>query len=255
MRVKINDKHYPLPKDWEDITLLQAAEVKDAIAPLMPKFLQEMYTAIGSRNQEEIEKAQYELNDENEAAINAWELHCVKALTNIPEDVLDKVKPEGIRDLYANISHFIFGVGWFPKYTPKSRRYFEFDGVRYFYPKKGKRVGGDLLGAFLTAGQLTQGADLMAALQKVDGSTFKLFANVISIYCLPAGEKYDEQTSLERADKFMNLPMDEVLGVFFSIQNSMNKFKAYIQRSILDQIKMQVKQGKAGYPISDGMVS
>ena len=60
-----------------------------------------------------------------------------------------------------------------------------------------------------------ESADMELFAEDMAGGRYKWATNIISILCRPEGEKYNEQRSLERAEKMGELTMDIFWDVFF----------------------------------------
>jgi hypothetical protein len=102
--------------------------------------------------------------------------------------------------------------------------------VECVFPDEKNILGMDFPLANEIADTMVDASELYIASRGFSEGNFKYMSNILSILMRPKGEIYNSDTSLARADKFMDTKMDQVWGVFFYLHNSVSGLKELIQK-------------------------
>lgn len=223
--VKVNGQEYRVASDWKDITIADVAKV---LSIQMPDSLKAVYTAAANREglpeeqlDMKIKEAESAISfDDQYKSIPRYFSKVLGALSDIPGDVLKKTSSVTISTIYHKyLQRLVEGVTFQAlDYQYRQIEEFEWDGVVYKLPQSREVFGVMVPMVSLTALEFTESADMMIhAAHLTQSRDFTKVANLISIVCRPEGEEYNEEVSLARAKEFLNLPMDIVWDVFFSL--------------------------------------
>lgn len=246
------DKRYHVRDTWSDVTLSDAIAIHGMFGD-MPNKVREVYISILEGDVDAARDIYMGLTDEEmNKVFPDWYAAVIAALSDIPLEVLLKTDAMQRTSLYTiHLEPLVVALMRAPgDYPVKEIKHFDHHGVRYYLPEKGMVLGGDgLPGVKLTAVQYAQSADLMARLVEMDRGGWALMANVISILCLPKGEKYDEQTSLKRADVFEDLPMSVVWEVYFFIYRSLTRLSVSILHSLMEAVEAEKGRKRQRRPV------
>ena len=256
---KIGGAQYMIPSEWEDITIRQAVGVLEIP---MPESLMRIYREAAGRNENDpawgdrMEKLYSEIPEEDiHKHLPEYRMKVLSVLCEIPEEVLRKTNTFSITSAYnIYMMGFENGLHFLPTdYKPELIDGFTFEGIRYCFPKS-RKMFSDLIPMFdATAIEFTESADLMIGLSKLQ-KDFRKAALLIAILCRPDGERYDEATALNRADRFLGLPMSVVWDVFFSLITQSAILKAFTETCLQAAAEERKKAAPVGiWNASDGM--
>lgn len=215
--IVINGNTYKCPEKWEDINLGKAAGAFPIINRL-PENMKKIYRLMFTKNgKAEISKIEL-TDDEIIKLIPSVQGELIAYFCDIPKDVMENVSSEDRTAFFSRyIMPFVVGLLVHPyNYEPKGIDKFTHKGIDYYLPMSSTDVNGENKPlSDLETICFTESADLQLACTKTGKGNYKLMGNIISILCRPKGEKYNEQTAIERAKEFQNLPMSIVWEVFF----------------------------------------
>lgn len=233
----INGQSYQIVSEWADVTLSKAAEL---YALKMPESLRHVYdvtlrsTGLTTDEiEEKITEAEklISIEDQHKHIPRYFSL-VVMTLSDIPTEVIRQTDVISMKSLYHTfLKKFVEGVHFIPSdYAHKEIGEFEHEGVVYKLPVNKTIFGQSVPMADISALEFTESADLMIYLTKLQQERdLSRIANLIAILCRPEGEEYVEEVSLERAERFKNLPMDVCWNVFFSLITPLVIFAQYEQ--------------------------
>lgn len=253
IRVRVNRAEYLIPSHWHDLTIGQAARLSSLE---MPSGLAEVYREIfnrGDQSEDEHRRKVLRLEAEMEPemrykAIPKYYRDVVGVLSDIPGEILDKTDINSITHVYMTyFRRFVEGVNFTPDdFTPELIKSFDFEGETYYLPKSKKVFGEDVPMSDAMALEFTESADLMVHLARMSRERdFSRCANLVSILCRPDGEQYNEDTSLQRAERFKRLTMDVVWNVFFSLIVSSAILGQFTRISFLRGLRGKSQTSKA----------
>ncbi len=223
--VTINGQSYSVCSEWKDLNISKAAELHKIP---MPETLRNCYTvAVQAAGMPEkdaeirLDEAERQITIEDQHKhFPGYFLSVIACLSDIPEAVLRQTDVNSIKAIYQTyMKQFVEGVHFIPAgFTAMDIESFEFDGETFLLPKSKKVFGVDVPMVDVSALEFTESADLMVYMARIEkDKDINTIANLISILCRPEGEKYNEEVSLARAERFKGLTMDVVWGVFFSL--------------------------------------
>lgn len=241
IRVAGND--YQCFDNWEEMTCGEGIELSK-VAQLIPQTLKSIYTEIqkGEDNPEYLKLLEGITTEERIKDFPLFYGKVLKVLTNIPEEIIQHIDYASRTVFYnAYCQQFVFAVLFYPvNYVLKRIDYFNLNGNRYEMPDTKTILGHDKPMSNVTALEFSEVADLQVFAHGLQGGKFEVAPNIISILCRPKGEKYDEQTCLDRAEEFKQLPMSVVWEVFFCLIELMTISKQHTVISLLqDRLSRQ----------------
>lgn len=263
VKVTINKRSYQFPEHWGEISLKQAIELSGIIETEMPNELKLYFQTMNEMKDERFEDHNKDIRKALAEMEVSWtgEHHfkifpafygkVMKILSNVPQEVIDMTDPVS-RNIFYNqhLKQFMWGLLYHPyDFVKKGIKHFEVDGVKYFFPEDRDILGVQRpMGKGTTAVEFSEAADLITFASELQGGKVKHLANIIAILCRPMlegkVEVYDEQTSLQRAEKFKDvLKMDVCWEVFFCLDAQLTLF---LQRTAI--LQMEVVQQSQRLP-------
>jgi len=226
-KIEINGEHYNAKTNDHDVLL------KDAIAiskVKLPKNLRKFYEYLTDP-----EKGQPKFNNTDiQTRLPKYAKKIIKILTDIPDDILDKISPEDRLTIYKEcLEDEVFSILYEGcKHTVVGLEKFTHNGIEYVLPESTEIMGVErpmYKEPFIT---WSEADDLLKSCNQIISGKLEAAKHIVSIIARPEGEKYDEATSLKRADSFLDLPMFVVWEVFFctlKLQNMFSITTAYNQ--------------------------
>jgi hypothetical protein len=217
INIKINDQPFQVCYSWKDVTIERAGKLH---AIKMPPALRKCYEAALSGNEKKIDEVEKEITIEDQhKRFPKYFADVLVCLSNIPEDMIQKTDIISIKTVYHTyLKQFVEGVNFNPQHDPVDIKSFDFEGETYWLPVDKKIFGQPVPMVDVSALEFAESADLMVYVSKIaEDKDLTKIANLIAILCRPQGEKYNEDVSLVRAEKFKSLDMDTVWNVFFSL--------------------------------------
>jgi len=258
IKLEIGDGSYQAPQSWDEITLKQFIKVCDI---QIPDKLLELY------------KASAELNAAEKVARKAAELHydkisekiteedlilnfpryygeVISALSGIPSALMDRIDSETRTVFYDQYLRYIVlsTFYWQPvEITDKGMEIyeapiiesFEIQGQKYFLPNSLKVYGEDIPLAEEKIISFAEASRIELELHNLNNEGANQIPMMISIYCRPEGEKYDERKVIRRAPMMEQLSMDVVWAVFFCINGLFKGYQSSIQAFIKGLVRIR----------------
>lgn len=238
VHIGVAGNDYQCFDNWEEMTCEKGIELSK-VAQTIPQTLKSIYTEIqkGEDNPEYIKLLEGITIEERIKDFPAFYGRVLQVLTNIPEEIINHIDYASRTVFYnAYCQPFVFSVLFYPiNYTLKKIPSFEYKGETYPLPETKTILGHDKPMAGITAIEFSEVADLQVFAHNLQGGKFEVAPNVISILCRPVGEEYDEQTCLDRAEEFKQLPMSIVWEVFFCLIELMTISKQHTVISLLQE--------------------
>lgn len=216
---------FRLKNNWDELLLEDAINLHQICDRYMPKVVKEIYTLYANGQHEKQADRLNELllsvtNEDNTVHLPLFYGHLIKALSDMPEDMVNQLSPAQRATMYETyLTRLISELLFFPNIEYKGISSFNMDGVDYYLPKTDSAMGVEVPMEDRTALEFSEVADLDLSTRSLTGGRYERAANIISILCRPMVkgklEKYDQKTCLKRADIFLKLPMPIVFEVFF----------------------------------------
>lgn len=228
---------YIITDKWEEITLETAIKVMQ-VYNRFPDNLKALYMIATDENEkEEADRLEAALSDKEQKKIIPAlyaEIFCL--LSTVSQEDIKYWNELEIRAMYTEYClSKVYGLLLMPvDYKVTAAPSFNFKGVDYYYPETREILGRPKPLSNTTALEFTEVADLELAAKELQGGKYEVAANIISILCRPNGEEYNEETSLERAKEFLQLPMSIVWEVFFYILTPLTLSKQRAQISLME---------------------
>lgn len=231
------DKQYKLPENWDEVTLSKAQEIFNV--PL-PKSLKQYYE--DKLLEKPTEKTTYK---DLVKTFPTYYGEILKVL-GIPENVVKKIRWQDRSSFYnAYLSEFVLGLHFMPKYQVRNLEFIDY-GEKLYFPRSKDVLGSVIPFAYTTAVEFAEMADLQIYSQEIAEGRYTVAANITSIMCRPKGEEYDEDTSLERAEKLKDMKMSDVWEVFFCLIELLNTQTEldhlYLRETLISRLKLPLKQ-------------
>lgn len=247
--VEVHKQKGQLITEWSEMSLSQGISLYKVADKLPPK-VKKMYGLLISEQTPEVQKEILELRESithKEARKKLPQIYgeIIKIMTTLPEVVVDRLTADERSQLYNKcLVRFVIGVLYLPyDYKVRFCEYIEHKGEKWYFPEAREVLGTRKEFDKMTAIEFSDLSDLELAAKELEGGVFERMANIISILCRPKGEKYDEQTCLERAEEvFLDLPMNEVWEVFFYTVERLALSKTYTQLYTVREMLAESKQ-------------
>lgn len=213
--------------DWSEITLKDAvdllAHAKDNLPKEIERYYQLQYMDKGdSKVKSELENITLNLPSEVEhVGFPEFQGGCIKILSDISEESLNKMNALERLTIYRSFIEVpMMGLLNNPDFEPKGIESFVHNGVTYYLPKDADGYGVNVpMGADTTTIEFAESATLMMNSSNMKYNKMDNIALVIAILARPQKngkrEAYDQAKAIQRANEFINLPMEIVWEVFF----------------------------------------
>jgi len=247
-KITFEEKEYFYPTSWEEITLDQFIQICNIE---IPGKLRELYIAaagLNNTNEDEAAEASKQY-DEISAKINVNDLvrifpayygKVMTVLTGIPQSVMQRVHGDLRSEFFDQFCRYIVlsvfystpvidtGDGMIP-YVPEEIKSFELEGQVYLLPKTLNVYGEDIFLAKETAASFSEASDIDMAFRDLYEKGAERIPMLVSVYCRPDGEQYDEEKVVEREPLMRSLTMNVVWSVFFCIVMLSGRYSSFIQ--------------------------
>lgn len=243
VKVNITGKKYTVIEQWNEITINQAAEIYTACDDIPDKLL-DIYQALSDKDKLADVMEQV---DEQESIKDFPVFYgkIIEMMSDIPAEIIDRIswnERTAFYNLY--LEKFIIGLLLHPfDYKAENIKSFTHEGKIYLLPETKTIINDERTFAEATAVEFAESADLELHSRKMKSGKYGVAANIISILCRPKGEKYNEATSLKRAEGFGELTMDVFWEVFFCLDLRLKNFKhAFLTYTVGKVSKAKPKQ-------------
>jgi len=219
--IKINKKKYKGVYRWEEMTLRRFADLASIAIP--EKYAQFIKADGQFEDTDKYLQAVEQITDNDKDVIfPQYYRKVVSCLSDIPEDLLNDSQVTTIYEQYFKpfVLSLIYHVpvihffGQVKEYTPSSVKSFRIGLSRYYLPETVNILGQDVPLSKEPILTYTEASDIFRGVRMSEGDV-KNLALFMAIYCRKKGEEYTQQKALERQEKFMDIPMSVVWGVFF----------------------------------------
>jgi hypothetical protein len=265
IKIKVGRKYYKGIYNWEDITLQKFC---DLAAIPMPAGYEDYIQADGKFTSDTFDQYIDVVSKITDEQINEdfplYYRKVVECLTNIPINKINQLTNDQIEHIYnCYLRSFVLTLIYhapvmlymaqIKHYEPDYIRSFKIGSQRYYLPEVVNIMGQDVPLAREPIITYSEASDIFRGM-KVSKEDVKRLALFMSIYCRKKGEKYNEQTALEREPIMMQVPMSIVWSVFFyTIQllpNYTHSIQLFgrLQRSIREA-RDQVRDYKSMVPV------
>lgn len=203
MKVKINNQIYKVKTKWPELTIADAIALSEIE---LPEGLQDYF----EKGAEVSELQAYK-------TFPAYYGECLKVLSEIPTEVIDKISPIDRTWLFKEmIMNVALGVafGYPIGHEDQPFEGVEIDGVKYFYPDKVTINGKEVPFYDVSTKQFAEMADFMGTLATMNEKKWQSIAMLMAIVLLPEGETYSEAAVLQRVELFKGVKMNLVWDFF-----------------------------------------
>jgi len=225
MKYKVNNKTYSLKIFWEYITLQDAVEISK-IKIAADDFLKLM------------DKEFDEIDDNDREYI----IEVLRILSTTPKTILEKIKPEYLFLLWAEVKDKVNGLFNFnfESYKPLGFEGFNFKGKYYKLPKYIVIDDKPVLCYNEPSKNIIEALNIAQVMSTLKNEGISYMRYLCAIYLKEEDEEfYDEEKITKRAELFKTLPMSIVLECFFFIYIFGNLL---ITNSLLFSLKRRRKE-------------
>lgn len=240
------DKRYYLKTRWKDITLREWVDILSKIREMPPG-----YAKLYSTDEKEREEA-----SEKISVIKAlkFQRNMIAYLSDCPDKKINKLPFEDIQQLYKAVEELIIGSLYSPlDESLKPLESFIFDSEEYRVKPAKMVLDQKVPMAKATFGEMIEFLQFEDNARKIENGRWKYMSNQIAILWRPKDEEeYDEDKGLERAKKFMELPMDIVWGCCFFLLKSLS---TSVRDSLIFSDQLKPSQRTSPERTSDGMAT
>ena len=220
VEIKIQDKTYNIPTNWEDITL---------------KWWCGLYAIISQYNQKDEEGNPIEV-EHSEVEILKMNRDIFMYLTGINQNMMEKLDMESVNAAVSTVSELL------QEYKPKGIDRFIFEDETYFFPKEFLKRN--------TFGDYIESTHLESTIDIMKHGRFDILPEQMALLCRKVGEEYDDDAIPSKTEKFKELTMDIVWEFsFFLTLQSVRLTKTF--QMFLGKTEQEVEEAKAEFLQSD----
>ena len=231
------DKTYKLPENWSEIGLLKAQELFKV--PVPPKLMEYWDCKIKKKDTPNLTERDL---------IKIFPEYYGKILTvfGVPNSVVRKIMwQDRVAFFNTYLLEFVLGMHFSPNFESTSPEFIEY-GEKLYFPKSKDLLDVKLPMAYTTAWEFSEMADLQIYASGLAEGKYDYIANIASVMCRPLGEEYNEDISLERAEKLKDMKMSDAWEVFFClIEHStmqLNHDQMYLKEVLTRKLSLPLKQ-------------
>jgi len=203
MKYKVNNKTYSLKIFWEYITLQDAVDISKI------KIKEEDLVKLMDKEFDEI--------DDND---REYIIEVLRILSTTPKTILEKIKPEYMFLLWAEVKDKVNGLFNFnfESYKPLGFEGFNFKGKYYKLPKYIIIDDKPVLCYNEPSKNIIEALNIAQVMSTLKNEGISYMRYLCAIYLKEEDEEfYDEEKITKRAELFKTLPMSIVLECFFFI--------------------------------------
>ncbi len=238
IEILINNKKYNGIEKWSEMSCSMAAELYKI--PI-PEKLKEYYTL--SVENKPTEDCLISITDEQMVKeFPSYYGQVIKILYNVPDKVINKVKHQDrtwLFDTYCRT--FILGLHWSPNMDKIGLKELKCGDETLIIPQSKFVLGQEVPAPDEDAETFAEAADLMLNLERFQGGRYEVATNLISIFCRPKGEVYNESRCLKRAELLKDVKMDVVWEVFFCLTEFITLRNLHDLQSLIKQAESKKK--------------
>lgn len=236
------EQQYEIINDWSAMTLGQAIEIYE-VCEKAPAKLKKFLNLVAHGKTEEAEAMEFSEREETNTFPKFYG-EVLAVLSNIPKKEINKMMYQQRTHIFNTyLFKFVIGLLEYPiDFIPQNLDKFEFNGEEYFLPASKDVLGTERPMGFISTIQFCEAADLDEYMRKLDKKQFGVFANIVAILCVKAGEEYDEDIMLKRAKEFEGLTMDIVWEVFFYLDQLLDMYTTATVTFFQDQVKLSMQK-------------
>ena len=231
------DKTYKLPENWSEIGLLKAQELFKL--PVPPKLMEYWKSKIEKKDLPNLTERDL---------IKIFPEYYGKILTvfGVPNSVVKKIMPLDRSAFFnAYLLEFVLGMHFSPNFESTSPEFIDY-GEKLYFPKTKDLIDVKLPMAYTTAWEFSEMADLQIYASGLAEGKYDYIANIASVMCRPLGEEYNEDISLERAEKLKDMKMSDAWEVFFCLIElstmQLNHDQMYLREVLTRKLSLPLKQ-------------
>lgn len=262
VEVVINKRSYHFNTEWGDITIQEAINLRILLDDI-PEKLKAVYDCYASKetkkNKEQLQKrldtALMEITKEEEIReFPEFYGEVIMMLSDIPKSVIKRVLWRERTRIYDSMClQIVISLLWEPKHIT-SVKSIQLGSEVLLGPEDKKILDEVRPMGHSQSVIFTESTDLELFSEEMKGGKYSVWPNIISIVYRPEGEEYDEDKSLERAEKLKTLDMKTAWGVFFYLKGHVSSSMKSIQ--ILEALRkvahLERQLSQAGSTSSDG---
>lgn len=226
IKIKINDQEYGCPNSWEDITMQKYLDYLKVTAPTK---LRDLVSGEG------VTLTKKDLYECYQYMAKVVEIFC-----GVPYEIgIKQLQVTELQKLWVYIEKALQTDYQYQYKTAESgdKPSFRFKGDTYYLPTK--------LLAEETAGELIMAQLLQDGCKQLEQGNYIALAKVTAVLCRKKGEWYEDYDIEQRAQTFLELPMDILLHVGFFLQKLLrlytNDLAIYTAALTLNKLKRASK--------------
>ena len=231
------DKTYKLPENWSEIGLLKAQELFKL--PVPPKLMEYWKSKIEKKDLPNLTERDL---------IKIFPEYYGKILTvfGVPNSVVKRILPLDRSAFFnAYLLEFVLGMHFSPNFESTNPEFIDY-GEKLYFPKTKDLLDVKLPMAYTTAWEFSEMADLQIYASGLAEGKYDYIANIASVMCRPLGEEYNEDISLERAEKLKDMKMSDAWEVFFCLIElstmQLNHDQMYLREVLTRKLSLPLKQ-------------
>ena len=224
VEIKIQEKSYDIPTDWNDITL---------------KYWCGLYSIINQYNKRDDEGNVIEA-EHSEVELLKMNRDIFIYLTGISHDEMNMLDVDSVNTAVTTFSQTL------EEYKPKGIDKFELDGDEYLFPKEFLRRN--------TFGDYIESTHLESTIEIMKHGRFDVLPEQMAILCRKVDEEYDDDAIPAKTEKFKELTMDFVWEFSFFLTMQSVKLTRTFQM-FLGKTEEEVEEAKIEFLQLDSTTS
>ena len=233
IKIKIDNTHYLCPSSWADITLRTYIKYLKDVQPTAPAKINDLFAG------GQVKLSRKELND-----CYSFMARSVECFCGVPYSLLiNKVVVGDLQKLWINIEKSLKN-DLANIQREASGDSFIFKGEQYFYPEK--------LMTNSTAGELIMAQLLTDGVSNLERGDYLSLPKITAVLCRRTGEWYEDFDIEARAELFMDLSMDILLGMGFFLLRLQKNFAEDSQIYTAMQTLMSLQRVSETYKSGSG---
>ncbi len=228
VNIVINNQSWSCPTRWSEVTLLQMqalAEIVEKSPEKVRRRFQEQYEKRQGRGRlqsgvcngqgrdrsaNDVQETEEQKKSTNEKEESRFYAEVISVMTAIPLEMCLRTEPgeaKGFVERYLSSFIWILGVNSVCRALVMNG--FEWNGERLEFPLSGRDVSGEIMPCIEIPAEVFCDATALFVADR-----WKYAALIIALLCRPAGEAFDQQKAMKRAETMGKLSVEIVLEVF-----------------------------------------
>ena len=242
IKINVLDEQYDVITEWSELTLERFLKVQE-IVDKAPKKLKDIIGHIYMNEKDELDAIELSKN-ESLKTFPKFYGDMLGVMCDIDKKVINQIDRDS-REQFFNAYLIKFAIGCLYAAVDVEAiedYHFVFEGEYFYFPKAKKVIKQERPMGFISTVQFAEAADLDVYMSSLDEKDYSVLSNMCAILCTKGNEEYDEDVMLERAERFMKLPMDIAWNVFFYLDELLTTYTKTIVPYSVERVKLNTQR-------------